>query len=103
MTQPQYRYRKLDNRDALALRSFECADAGKWALEIQDAIRTHVADRAVARPYGHGAFFGKTLVGVSTWQIAPQDQRIWLSSIIAVHRDHRRKGIATTLMSLAMS
>ena len=97
MTQQQYRYRKLNYSDANALRSFECAEAGHWAIEIQEAIRTEVADRAIAAPYGHGAFFGTKLVGVSTWEIAPENPKIWRSSIIAVHREHRRQGIATTL------
>lgn len=61
---------------------------------MQEAIRREVADLAAVGPYGHGAFDGDELAAVSTWEARGS---AWLSSIIAVQREHRRRGLATQL------
>ena len=87
----EYRLRALTSEDVPQLKGFTCADAGHWAEDIQDVVRTMLP---MAGIQSLSAWKGNDLAALITWE---EKGDTWHSSILAVDRAHRRRGLGEGL------
>jgi GNAT superfamily N-acetyltransferase len=104
LTEPELRLLSGDDRDALEV--FPCNSYDQpWSGEIERMIREELPHSLeVNYVQGHGLWVGDQLVAADAWKAerdpvvrAKWGDRVWLSVVLAVHIDYRRRGFARRL------